>query len=60
MPPGHRRPGSTGTGHGLYDTAAAQQYARLVEQAAKEQAREEIRAFTYDLALQLKEWCELF
>lgn len=33
---------------------------RNMSKQAKEQARDEIRAFTYDLALQLKKWCEIF
>lgn len=33
---------------------------RAMPREEKEKAREEIRAFTYDLALQLKHWCELF
>jgi len=33
---------------------------RTLSDSDKEKAREEIRAFTYDLALQLKKWCELF
>ncbi len=33
---------------------------RAMSREEKEKAREDIRAFTYDLALQLKDWCELF
>jgi hypothetical protein len=33
---------------------------RKMSDEDKEKAREEIRKFAYDLALQLKEWCELF
>lgn len=33
---------------------------RNLPEKEKELKREEIRAFTYDLALQLKKWCELF
>lgn len=33
---------------------------RAMSDEDKEKARNEIRAFTYDLALQLKDWCELF
>ena len=33
---------------------------RKMSDEDKEKARGEIRKFAYDLALQLKEWCELF
>ncbi|MFB6317702.1 cellulase family glycosylhydrolase [Saccharicrinis sp. FJH54] len=33
---------------------------RAMSKEDKEKARDEIRAFTYDLALQLKKWCEIF
>jgi|GEM_PF-3700898 len=33
---------------------------RAMSREDKEKVRELIRAFTYNLALQLKNWCELF
>ena len=33
---------------------------RAMSEEDKERARDEIRTYTYDLALQLKKWCEIF